>query len=122
MKNFHIIFILLLGFYLMPSHVFACGNKSEKHSSKTEMSSKTEKKDCCESSSESKNKRHNSCGGKCKHSKCICAASCSGFSAFFAVSLKFNRYVFSNEKQKFYSSETFISSGFSSLWLIPKIG
>lgn len=122
MKNFHFLLILLLGFFLIPSHVFACGNKSEKHSSKTEMSDKKEKKDCCESSSHSKNKSHNSCGGKCKHSKCICTASCSGFSAFFAVALQFNHYNFSNEKQKFHCSETFISSGYSSLWLIPKIG
>jgi hypothetical protein len=122
MKNFHFLVILLLGFFLIPSHSFACENKSEKHSSKTEMSSKIEKKDCCDTNSHSKGKNHNSCGGKCKHSKCICTASCSGFSAFFSVALKLNYYDFSNEKQKFHSSETSISSGFFSLWLIPKIG
>jgi hypothetical protein len=38
--------------------------------------------------------------------------------------LNFNRNVFNfiSEKQNFYNSETSISSGFNSLWLIPKIG
>jgi len=122
MKNFHFLLILLLGLFLMPSHIFACENKTERHSSKSEMTSKTKKNDCCASSGHSKNKNHNSCGGKCKHSKCMCTASCSGYSAFFAVTLESNYYDFSNEKQKINYVETSISSGFSSLWLIPKIG
>lgn len=122
MKFFHFLLILLLGFFLMPGHIFACENNSEKHSSKTETSSKTEKKDCCQSNSHSKNKCHNPCGGKCKHCKCMCTASCSDCSTFFAGALKFNCCDFSNEKQKIHSLETSISSGFFSLWLIPKIG
>ena len=54
MKKFHILLIVVLGFFLMPMVTFACGNNSEKQSCKKEISSKTEKKDCCDKNDNSK--------------------------------------------------------------------
>jgi hypothetical protein len=105
----------------MPSSVLACGKKNiktEKSCCKKEPASKTEKKSCCDKNDNSKKE----CGGKCGHSSCT-SASIVQFSIItsFDINFKNNNFIFSSEKLKFYHSETFISSGFYSLWLIPKI-
>jgi len=121
MKNSHFLILLLLGFLLMPSAIFACENNSSKHSSGKETLPKTEKNDCCKKDNHSKTNEHEGCGGKCKHSKCSCISTCN--SSISINELKFNNTVFnfSSKKQEFFNYETFISSGFNSLWLIPKI-
>lgn len=122
MNKFHIFVLVLFGFLLMPNNSFACENNSSKHSAAKETSSRMDNDDCCKNDSHSKNKNHDGCGGKCNHSKCACATSCS--SCTVAINeLKFNSnlFNFASEKQKFHNYETSISSGFNSLWLIPKI-
>ena len=105
----------------MPNSGYACGGCSEKHTSKKELSSKSEKDSCCDSDNHSKTKNHSGCGGKCGHSKCACPSASNGFTLASEFILKNNSFDFSSEKLKFSSTETFISSGFYSLWLIPKI-
>ncbi|MFV7236571.1 MULTISPECIES: hypothetical protein [Flavobacterium] len=122
MNKFHVLVIVIFGFLLMPSSAFACGNNSEKHSCKKEVSSKSDKDDCCKDDSHSKNKNHEGCGGKCNHSKCACASSSNTSISISEWNINNNIFNFSSEKQKFYNYETSISSGFNSLWLIPKIG
>ena len=122
MNKFHIIVIVLFGLLLMPGTSFACENNSSKHSSTKETSSKMDKEDCRKNDNHSKTNNHDGCNGKCSHSKCGCATSCN--SSIFAINeLKFkdNLFNFASEKQKFYNYETTTSSGFNSLWLIPKI-
>lgn len=121
MRNFYFLALLLLGFFLMPSDAFACGNKAENNHSTTEMSSKC-KKDCCNANGNRKNKKQHSCNGNCKDSKCICTTSCGVFLAFIETALKTNSFDFYKKNQKFNNPEAFISSGFFSLWLKPKIG
>lgn len=125
MKKFHLLLIVLFGFLLMPSNAFACGNlcgnKTEKHSCKKETKYKTQKEDCCDNENPSKSKNHNGCEGKCGHAKCGCTTVTNGFTETIELNFKNNIFDFSTEKQKFYNTETFISSGFHSLWLIPKI-
>lgn len=121
MNKFHILVIVLFGFLLMPNGVFACENNSAKHSSRKEISSKTCNGDCCKKDSHSKNKSHEGCGGKCNHSKCGCAFSYNTSVSITEWNIETNRFSFSSAKQKFYNYETNISSGFNSLWLIPKI-
>jgi len=88
-------------------------------------SSNTEKMDCCKNSkhnSENKDKDHDGgCNGKCGHSNCT--TSTVQFSlAFFEIKFKNNNYDFSEKEQNYFNSETNLSSGFYSIWLIPKIG
>ncbi|WP_316633848.1 hypothetical protein [uncultured Flavobacterium sp.] len=65
---------------------------------------------------------HDGCGRKCGHSMCGCSSGCNGGITFLnELEFKSNLLNFHSEKQKFYSLETTISSGFHSLWLIPKI-
>jgi hypothetical protein len=110
----------MLGFFLLPALGYACGTKSEKSCCKKEISSKTEKKDCCKNK-QSKEKDNN-CGGKCGHSNCTSSTSVNfSIISFYEIEFKNNNFDFSVEKSKFYHSETFISSGFTSVWLPPKI-
>ena len=121
MKKYHFIVLVLLGIFFMPNNTYACGSCSEKHTSKKEMASKEKKDSCCDSDSHSKTKKHGGCGGKCGHSKCACPSASNGFTFASELILKNNSFDFSSEKQNYYNTETFISSGFYSLWLIPKI-
>lgn len=122
MKKIHVLLIVLFGFLLIPSGSFACENNSSKHSSSKETSSKMNKDDCCKDDSHSKTKNHEGCGGKCNHSKCGCASSCNTSVSINELNFNKNIFNFFSEKQNFYNYETNISSGFNSLWLIPKIG
>jgi hypothetical protein len=120
-KQLHILIIILtLGFFMLPTLSYACGTKTEKSCYKKEKTSKTEKKDCC-NGKHSKDK-DNSCGGKCGHSNCTSSTSVN-FSIFsyYEINFKNNSFNFSTEKSKFHHSKTFISSGFTSVWLPPKI-
>ena len=121
MKNrLHILIIILtLGFFLSPTLSYACGTKTEKSCCKKETSSKTENKDCC-NGKHSKDK-DNSCGGKCGHSNCTTSSVTFSIISFNEIQFKNNIFDFSSEKPKFYPSKTFISSGFTSVWLPPKI-
>ena len=121
-KQLHIIIIILtFGFFMLPTLSYACGTKTEKSCCKKEKTEKSEKKDCCKGK-HSKDK-DNSCGGKCGHSNCTSSSSVNfSIISFYEINFNNNSFDFSSEKSKFYNSKTNISSGFYSIWLIPKIG
>ena len=125
MKGIHILLIVLFGFLLLPSTTFACGNScgtnTEKHFSKIESASKSKKADCCDSNNNSKSKKRDGCSGKCGQSKCGCTITSNCFAAVIDLNFKNPNFDFSTQKSKFSNTESFISSGFYSLWLIPKI-
>lgn len=104
----------------MPTVTFACGSHSEKSSCNKETSANSENMDCCKNDNHSKNKNHDGCNGKCGHSNCVTTSI--QFSAVF-LELKFNNnnFDFSEKKQNYFNSKANLSSGFYSLWLIPKI-
>lgn len=119
-KRLHILIIILtIGFFLLPTLNYACGTKPEKSCCKKERTSKTEKKDCCQGK-HSKDK-DNSCGGKCGHSNCTTSTVNFSLISFYEIEFKNINFDFSCKKSKFYHSETLISSGFTSVWLPPKI-
>jgi len=118
-KRFYVIIIMLMLGLFLPTSTYACGNKTEKSYCKKETSSKIEKTDCCKN--KQSKEQDNSCGGKCGHSNCTSSTiNCSIISPYEII-FKNNSFDFSTEKPKFYHSETFISSGFTSVWLPPKI-
>jgi hypothetical protein len=112
--------MLTLGFFLLPMFSHACGLKVEKACCTKEVSSKSNSKKCCKESS-SKNENRG-CDGKCGHANCTSTSVISIFAVANDIQFNINSFDFSAEKQQFYNSKTFISAGFSSLWLIPKIG
>nr|WP_294938200.1 hypothetical protein [uncultured Flavobacterium sp.] len=122
MKKFHIVLLIILGMFLMPDNAIACGiekNQKEKSCcSKENSEPKTEKKSCCGTDSDSEK----GCGGKCGHSNCT-FTSIAYFSliTFNEIEIKNNLFVVTDKKHDFFHKEANISSGFHSLWLIPKI-
>lgn len=120
MKKIHLLLIVLLGFLLMPTITFACGDHSQKDSCNKNSSANTEQMDCCKNDSQSKNTKHNGCNGKCGHSNCV-TTSLQYSLVFFEIKFKNTNFAFSEKKQNYFNSNTNLSSGFHSLWLIPKI-
>lgn len=108
----------------MPSTAMACGNSnSSKKSCSMEMTSKSDsKKSCCGTKSCSKNEKQKSCSGKCGHAACTTSSVSMSFILNSSFETTINFFDFSSEKQKFYSSDAILSDGYSSIWLIPKIG
>ena len=122
-KKFHIAMAMVMfGLFLAPALTYACEMKSEKSCCNKEILSKGDKKDCCKKNNDSKNKSYDrACKGKCGHSNCT-TSSVQFSLAFFEIKFKNNNFDFSEKAQNYFNSETNLSSGFHSIWLIPKIG
>lgn len=110
---------LLVGILLLASTSHACVIKAEKSCCKKEISSKSEKKECC-SDTHSKNKGKH-CDGKCGHSGCTTSVLNLNIISTNVFDIEFKNIDFYTKKDSFYHSKTFISSGFTSVWLPPKI-
>ncbi|PWA10115.1 hypothetical protein [Flavobacterium laiguense] len=122
-KKIYILVLAVFGFLMIPSAVFACGNKhSNKVFCKKEVSSKQDAKDCCDSHNNQNGKRHDGCGGKCGHSNCNIPSVQIAVIAPFVAEINTKALFFYTKKGGFDDLKTTISSGFQSLWLIPKIG
>ncbi len=120
MKNFSLIFIFLLGSFLIPTITYACGKKSVAKCCEVSTSEKSEKKECCKKKSEQSD---NSCDGKCGKSSCACPTVISSTLLSFDVAietLQLNKILL--EKNSFHYVEIYISSAFDKLRLPPKIG
>lgn len=122
MKRIYLLVLVIFGFFLIPPTVtYACGSHSEKNSCNKETSADAEKMDCCKKDTHSKNKNDEGCNGKCGHSNCV-TTSIQFSIAFFEIKFNSNNFDFSEKNQNYIHSETNLSSGFYSIWLIPKIG
>ncbi len=124
-KKFHILLLIVtLGFFLIPTLTYSCEMKSKKSCCNKEISSSNkEKMDCCKNNNPSKSndeKSEGGCSGKCGHTNCT-TSSVQFSLTFFEIKFKGNNLEFSEKEQNYFNSETNISSGFSSIWLIPKI-
>jgi len=124
-KKFHILLLIVkIGFFLMPTLTYSCEMKSKKSCCNKEISSSNiEKMDCCKNinHSKSKDKDHEGgCNGKCGHSNCVTTSS-QFIAAIFEIKFSYNKLILSKKESNYFDSKTHISSGFYSLWLIPKI-
>jgi hypothetical protein len=123
MKKIHFILVVLLGFFLMPSTAIACGNHKNVSSCGMEMTSKTKKKDCCSKESHSKSKKEKGCTGKCGQGLCNGNSSVNtAVNTNDIFEMQQTVFNFSTEKQTIDHAVSFLSDGYTSIWLIPKIG
>lgn len=115
MTKMHLILLVMLGFLLTPEISYACDSKK---SSNKEVSSK--ERNCCADHDKSKNSQD--CNGKCGDKSCGCASGCiAGATVLQSIdfpTVTIPAYYF---KANFHYPQNLISSGFNSLWLIPKI-
>jgi hypothetical protein len=122
-KKFHIIVLTaMFGFFLIPSIASACEMNSGKSCCGKEMTTSNEKKDCCQKANHSNEKKNEGCGGNAKHSSCHCSILQINVILPIETKNQVFAFVLLDKKDKFIDRETPISSGFSSIWLIPKIG
>jgi hypothetical protein len=121
-KKIHILILVVFGFFLMPNTIFACGNHSEKKICKKEVSSSQKSNDCCCANCNSKDENHKGCTNKCGHSNCNIPSIQVAFFVPYATEMNLNSITFYTKKENFFNLKTTVSSGFQSLWLIPKIG
>ena len=138
-KKYYIAVLVFLGFLLMPTTSFACGdsNKDSCCAKETSVTTKEEKsccakeqkttpktkKSCCETSKDTNNKDSKGCKGKCGGSKCTCTPASYSFSVILTpVDFLNVTSFYSHKKVAFLYQSPSISDGFSTLWLIPKIG
>ncbi|WJS95014.1 hypothetical protein NYQ10_00845 [Flavobacterium johnsoniae] len=117
-KKIHIIMLFItLSFFLNPSYTFACNMENHKEVVAKKENSCSKK---CHEKKTSKEEKHN-CDGKCRHSGC----NTSTFSSIILTSNEFdlenNVFNFSVKNTFTYYPEVIISSGFTSIWLKPKI-
>lgn len=108
---------LTLSFFVNSAYTYACTTGNHKEIAVKEENSCSKK--CCEKKT-SKEKKHD-CDGKCRHSGC-------NTSTFSSVILTSNEFDLQNDVFNFslkniftYYPEITISSGFTSIWLKPKI-
>ncbi len=106
----------MFGFLMMPMQTFAC-KKISSHSC-CETSSKEDKKDCCKKE-KSENEKKSNCDGKCKGSCPV--PSCFNLTLVSVQDFECQFVFLYSKKQTFYDKDATISSGFLSLWFIPKI-
>ena len=113
--------IIVFGFLLVPMYNYACNSKVEKSCCEKQLAAKSEQKKCCDSKKAS-DQESNSCGGKCGHSNCTSASSVNlSLISYFDIEFKNTNIAFYAKKSNFYYIKTFISSGFTSVWLPPNI-
>lgn len=118
MKIRHFILLMFFTLCLSQNSAFACGGKK---SCKKEMS-KTQEKDCCGDSCDNNGKdNHKGCSGKCGHSSCVNPIVYTALNSTSTFSIHPNRIVFSTEKASFYYTQSQLSTGFYTIWVIPKI-
>jgi hypothetical protein len=108
----------MVGFFMEPTLLPACGLKSKKSCCKSGNTSQAEK-DCCKKHKSTKDQKENDCGGKCDHSSC----NCPGYTGLSFIEEKSNNIesLFS-ETLNYSSIEAPLSPGFFFVWLPPKIG
>jgi len=111
-KKFHILLItLILSFFATPTLTYACGTKTNK----------TEKS-CCKNHKTKNDKNDDGCVEKCKHPSCSCPVVNFAFNLPSSTELKTKTRFTKSKKVKSYYNETYLSSGFYSIWTPPNIG
>jgi hypothetical protein len=85
-----------------------------------EMSSKTNKKDCCQKDSHSKSKKAQRLQWKMWKALCSTPSVNTAIPHYNQFEIKSSNFNFSSEKQKFYQSVSFTSAGYAAIWLILK--
>lgn len=120
MKIRHFILLMFFTFCFSQNSAFACGGKNP---CKKEMSKNQEKeKDCCGDSCDNHGKgNHNGCNGKCGHSSCMNPVVYTALNIIPTFSIYTNQIVFSTQKASFYYTASRLSTGYYTIWLIPKI-
>lgn len=120
-KQIYILLMVLLGLFLTPTLTYAC-SKSHTQTEKSccdKKTSQTDKNDCCKNKSSHNQKDNDDCGGKCKNASCHCPTAPLAFALTLDAGMK--NHIIVLEKLTIGYTQSYISSGFHSIWQPPKI-
>jgi hypothetical protein len=124
-KYFFISLFFTFYFAFVPNNSWACGNNATQQSccSDDASSCTNENDDCCQNAdSNSSDNDDEDCGGNCDNKSCHCTPiSISLLSQTTFEEIKVNCFFPFTEKQKTADYKTYLSKGFISIWLPPKI-
>lgn len=117
-KKFHILYLIaLIGFFMIPNQSVACSMKSTTKSQCIKKEKTTTIDDCCKSHSDKKE----GCTGKCKHRSCQCSPTITLLFSENNFHDATNCFDFSNTKPSFATTQIALSSGYYTIWDLPKI-
>jgi hypothetical protein len=117
-KHFILFFLLLVGFLFIPTNSYACESKSVKTEKECCKKNTSDRKCCSKNKSGSKQK---GCSGKCGHSNCTVTSSFGSMAFPNHFQFEIKTFGFYLKQTKFIYTNYNLSSGYVSLWLIPKI-
>jgi hypothetical protein len=120
-KNYILLLIFTIGFFMVPNMSYACEIKIDKVENSCGSKEKTDKntnKDCCINHKT----MNDDCNSNCNHHSCSCPTVHYSFNLPFSSGIRIKTIFAENKKLKFYHNETFLSSGFYSIWKPPNIG
>lgn len=111
-----------MGITLIPAVSIACSSKSHKSCCQKPLAKESIQKDCCKKNKNAKKTSHDDCNGKCGDSSCQCPSSNSNTTIPNLFQINGIHFKFSGEELNFSTVEAYLTSGFISIWLPPKIG
>lgn len=118
-KHFSILLFIVIGFMFIPSMSSDCDKSSSEMTCCKGKSKLSES--CCKDHLDSNQIENHNCKKNCNHSSCNCSSVQSNF-ALLCIENDKKSTISEIEVQNYHSIETYILSGFHSIWLPPKIG
>lgn len=121
-KSLVICLTLLFSLLSLTKVVFACEQSkpiTNTHSC-CDREENTTEHNCCQSEDSPKHEHKDHCDGKCKGASC--QQNSPKFQLFIVVQKPYECQFFLDKKGFFYDKDNNVLSGFSSIWLPPKIG
>ncbi len=119
-KIFIWFFILTLGLLAFPSEIHACGSKVSNTEESCCKKNGNHAKICCDSK-KGNSHNHSGCGGECGNTSCKCniVSFHAGVTSFIELDANFSLSVKDKLEKKY--TQSFVSSAYLTIWLIPKI-
>lgn len=117
-QKVYILLLFLIGFSLVSNVATACGSKAETGCCTKVNSKKTDTEACCKKDIQQSN-RNNDCDGTCGNNLCRCSSFHFSIVITCFQESTVTEFNFPYKKQKLTHLESYLSSGFYSIWTPP---
>ena len=122
----HIVLMLfVLSFFSTPFVTSACENSSNTTEQKTccvdQEKSNSKKSSCCDEGCSSEKEKKHECTGNCGHGSCHCNSIAPMHAILLPSKPKHLLFTSVDKKAASVYKDSFLSSGYLSIWLPPKI-
>lgn len=118
-KQFYIVFLIVLGFVLNPAISFACGSGSQEVEMACCTSEGSTTMDCCSKDVVGDTHQGEGCGDSCSSASCQCPTF--SITSQLIISNVGNILYPTYHSNSFFYENALTSTGFTRIWLPPKI-